>query len=87
MAARFAVGEVSPLLLTSLRWAGVTLIIWLIAYPTIIKYRTILVKRSLSRQLPTPIGRRNLVKFESRTEEEVELDIRANFIPFSEYSY
>ena len=46
MAARFAVGEVSPLLLTSLRWGGVTLIIWLIAYPIIIKYKRILVKRS-----------------------------------------
>ena len=47
VAARFAVGEISPLLLTSLRWAGVTLIIWLVAYPKIIRYKKILVKRWL----------------------------------------
>ena len=45
VAARLAVGEVSPLLLTFLRWAGVTLIIWLIAYPSIIQYKNALLKR------------------------------------------
>jgi drug/metabolite transporter (DMT)-like permease len=47
VAARFAVDEVSPLLLTSLRWAGVTLIIWLMAYSKIIRYKKILMKRWL----------------------------------------
>ena len=47
VAARFAVDEVSPLLLTSLRWAGVTFIIWLMAYSKIISYKKILMKRWL----------------------------------------
>ena len=37
VAARFAVGEVSPLLLTFLRWVGVSIIICIIAYPTIVR--------------------------------------------------
>ena len=45
VAARFAVGEVSPLLLTFLRWVGVSIIICIIAYPTIVRNASLLKAR------------------------------------------
>ena len=45
VAARFAVDEVSPLLLTFLRWVGVSIIICIIAYPTIVRNASLLKAR------------------------------------------
>ena len=45
VAARFAVGEVSPLLLTFLRWFGVSIIIWTIAYRTVVLNASVLKAR------------------------------------------